>query len=185
LTELWHTSTEANNSSTEIQNDSEEQTMNKNIFAITLVMAIVITIGVGTCSAQSGKGGGRLEGTWDAVVHITDCQSGNVLNTFASIASFNQGGTSIGSTSGIPQSSRTPEHGIWQHVNGNVYKFKFKSFNFNATGQPTGYAIVEHQITLDDSADGYYSEGTAKFFLLNGTQVGMGCSDAIGTRMVF
>ena len=37
--------------------------MNKNIFAITLVMAIVITIGVGTCSAQSGKGGGRLEGT--------------------------------------------------------------------------------------------------------------------------
>ena len=154
--------------------------MKKNIFA-SLVITIVIAAGTGMCVAQGGKGGARLAGTWDAVVHITDCQTGNVLNTFASIASFNEGGTSIGSTSGIPQSLRTPEHGIWEHMNSNVYRFKFKSFSFNATGQPTGYAIVEHQITLNEAADGYYSEGTAKFFLLNGTQVGQGCSDAIGT----
>lgn len=159
--------------------------MTKNIFVTTLVIAIVIAAGSVMCVGQEGKGGGRLAGTWDAVVQIKNCQDGTVLNTFASIASFNQGGTSIGSTSGIPQSLRTPEHGIWRHVNSNIYQFKFKSFNFNATGQPTGYAIVEHEITLNDSADAYYSEGTAKFFLLNGTQVGQGCSDAVGTRMTF
>jgi hypothetical protein len=159
--------------------------MNKNIFATTLAIAIVIAAGSVMCAAQEGKGGGRLAGTWDAVVQIKNCQDGTVLNTFASIASFNQGGTSIGSTSGIPQSLRTPEHGIWGHVNGNTYRFKFKSFNFNAMGQATGYAIVEHEVILNETADAYYSDGTAKFFLLNGTQVGQGCSDAVGTRMEF
>ena len=151
----------------------------------TMMIAVLMLITVGTCLGQVSKGGGRLVGTWDAVVRITDCNTGNVLNTFASIASFNQGGTSIGSTSGMPQAARTPEHGIWLHVSDNTYLFKFKSFNFNAMGQPTGYAVVEHAIELDSSADTYYSEGTAKFYLLNGTQVGSGCSEADGTRMTF
>ena len=158
--------------------------MNTKVFTRTLIIAIAIAAGTGMCLAQS-KGGGRLEGTWDAAVRITDCANGNVLNSFASIASFNQGGTSIGSTSGIPQSLRTPEHGIWRHVDGNVYLFKFKSFNFNAMGQPTTYVIVEHELTLNQSGDEYYSEGTAKVYLLNGTQVGQGCSNADGTRMTF
>ena len=158
--------------------------MNTKVFTRTLIIAIAIAAGTGMCLAQS-KGGGRLDGTWDAAVRITDCTNGNVLNSFASIASFNQGGTSIGSTSGIPQSLRTPEHGIWRHVDGNVYQFKFKSFNFNAMGQPTTYVIVEHELTLNQSGDEYYSEGTAKVYLLNGTQVGQGCSNADGTRMTF
>ncbi|MEP6704497.1 MAG: hypothetical protein ABJB34_06810, partial [Acidobacteriota bacterium] len=89
------------------------------------------------------------------------------------------------STSGLPQASRTPEHGIWRHVSGNSYMFKIKSFNFNAMGQPVSYAIVAHTLDLDSTADTYYSEGTASFFLMNGTQVGQGCSDANGTRMSF
>ena len=159
--------------------------MNKNIFATTIVIAIVIATGAGMCFGQSKGGGGRLEGTWDAAVRITNCLDGTVLNSFASIASFNQGGTSIGSTSGIPQSVRTPEHGIWRHVESNVYQFKFKSFSFNAMGQATGYSIVEHEIVLNDAADAYTSAGTAKFYLLNGTQVGQGCSDSVGTKMTF
>jgi hypothetical protein len=185
LTELCHTSTEANKFFGEIQKDREEQTMKTNIIATTFAIAIVIAAGAGMSLAQDGRGGGRLVGTWDAVVQIKNCQDGSVLNTFASIASFNQGGTSIGSTSGIPQSLRTPEHGIWRHVGGNIYEFKFKSFSFNAMGQPVSYAIVQHQIALNETADAYYSDGTAKFYLLNGTQVGQGCSDALGTRMTF
>jgi len=94
-------------------------------------------------------------------------------------------GTSIGSTSGLPQASRTPEHGIWRHVSGDNYLFKFKSFTFNATGQPVSYAIVTHTIELNDTADAYYSDGTAAFYLMNGTQVGQGCSDADGSRFEF
>jgi len=162
--------------------------MKKNLINMvrgTIMVAVVTLIAAGGCVGQENKGGGRLEGTWDAVVRIKDCATGNVLNTFASIASFNQGGTSIGSTSGIPQAARTPEHGVWRHLNGNLYEFKFKSFNFNPTGQPTGYAIIQHTVELNETADEYYSSGTARFYLLNGTQVGQGCSDAAGTRFDF
>jgi hypothetical protein len=152
----------------------------------TLIAGMLVVVATGGCFAQESKGGGgRLAGTWDATVRIKDCVTGNVSETFASIASFNPGGTSIGSTSGRPQSLRTPEHGIWRHVSSNVYEFKFKSFNFNAMGQATGYAIVAHTVELDDTGDTYYSSGTASFFTLNGTPVGGGCSDADGTRMSF
>ena len=151
----------------------------------TMLAALMVLITAGACAAQEGKGGGRLVGTWDTVVRIKDCATGNVLNTFASIGSFNQGGTSIGSTSGLPQAGRTPEHGIWRHATGNTYAFKFKTFSFNAMGQATGYSIIEHTVELDSTGDTYYSDGTAKFYLLNGTQVGQGCSDADGTRMTF
>ena len=150
-----------------------------------LMVAILTLITAGACAAQDNRAGGRLVGTWDTVVRIKNCTTGNVDNTFASIGSFNQGGTTIGSTSGMPQSARTPEHGIWRHVSGNTYLFKFKSFSFNAPGPATGYAVVEHTIELDNSGDTYFSSGIAKFYLMNGTQVGQGCSEADGTRMTF
>ena len=156
-----------------------------NKFRGTLMIAVLTLMAAGACAAQESKGGGRLVGTWDTMVRIKNCTTGNVDNTFASIGSFNQGGTTIGSTAGMPQASRTPEHGIWRHITGNTYAFKFKTFSFNAMGQATGYAIIEHTIELDSSGDTYYSDGTAKFYLLNGTQMGQACSDANGTRMTF
>jgi hypothetical protein len=147
--------------------------------AIILVLSVVGTI---ACYSQDAGGGGRLVGTWDATVTLRDCASGNAINTFASIASFNQGGTSIGSTAGLPQASRTPEHGVWRHVKGNLYAFKFKTFSFNPAGVAVTYTIVEHTIELDETANNYISYGTARFYLMNGTQVGQGCSDAVGIR---
>ena len=150
------------------------------------ICAVVFVIVVASVShAQESRGGGRLVGTWDAAVQITDCQSGNVLNAFSSIASFNQGGTSVGSTAGLPQASRTPEHGVWRHISGNRYEFKSKSFSFNAAGVATGYIVLRHEIELNESADAYTSAGGVTVYLLNGTQVGGGCSTAIGTRFDF
>ena len=151
----------------------------------TMIVAVLSLITAGACMAQESKGGGRLVGTWDAEVRLKDCATGNVQPSFKSIASFNQGGTTIGSTSSQPQARRTPEHGIWRHVTGNTYEFKFKSFNFDSMGVAVGYVIVQHTIELDSSGDSYFSDGTAKFFTLNGTPTGSGCSEADGTRMTF
>ena len=76
----------------------------------------------------------------------------------------------------------------WEEVQGrNAIRksFKFKSFNFNAMGQAINYVIVAHTVELNETADAYFSSGTASVYLLNGTQVGGGCSDADGTRMSF
>lgn len=151
-----------------------------NWFARVTAVACFMVAAAGACSAQ--EGGGRLAGTWDAVVTIRNCATGDAITSFASIGTFNAGGTFIGSTSGRPQSSRTPEHGVWRHLYGDTYIMKFKSFDFDATGNPISYGVVTHEIQLSQKADTYTSSGIAQFFLMNGTQVGQGCSDAVGTR---
>ena len=154
------------------------------LFGYVVIVAAISVFAAGACYAQDpkGMGGGRLAGTWEAAVTIRDCNSGTVITTFDSIANFNQGGTYLGSTSGRPQSSRTPEHGVWSHISGRTYRFKFKSFDFNPAGVAVSYGIVQHDVELNESGDAYTSAGTAKFYLMNGTQVGQGCSDAVGTR---
>ena len=151
--------------------------------AVNLIGMVVVigAVSAGTAFAQL-DGGGRLTGTWDAVVAVTNCQTGDVIASFNSIASFNQGGTSIGSTAGIPQSLRTPEHGVWRHEKANIYMFKFKTFSFSAAGAPTGWSIVTHELELDEDNNSYTSAGTAQFFAPNGMQVGQACSSAVGTR---
>lgn len=160
-----------------------KNTISKFVRAAFVVFGLIVTISLGSAFGQSAsKGGGRLAGTWDAVVTIRDCATGNPMVTFNSIGTFAQGGTSVGSTAGIPQSLRTPEHGVWRHETGNTYAFKFKSFSFNSAGAPTGWVIVSHQLELDSDASSYTSSGGVQFFAPNGTQVGQGCSTAVGTR---
>lgn len=148
----------------------------------TVTFAMFTLLATAASFAQANYGGGRLAGTWDAVVTIRNCTTGEAINTFASIANFNWGGTFIGSTSGRPQASRTPEHGVWRHVSGNTYIFKFKSFDFDQAGNPVSYGILTHTVELNETADAYTSAGSVRIFLMNGTQIAQGCSDAIGTR---
>ena len=159
--------------------------MKKNLIGYAgLVLLTLLTASNITTAQNKADGGGRLEGTWDAQVNITNCQTGDIIAAFPSIASFMTGGTSIGSTAGIPQSARTPEHGVWRHEGGNIYSFKFKTFSFNMNVF-SGWSIVEHQIILNSAADSYTSSGTAKFYNAAGMQVGSGCSTAVGTRFGF
>lgn len=158
----------------------------KKIFGNLACAAVVVTMfAAGACMAQNSKGGGRLAGTWEAQVTIRDCNSGAAIASFASIANFNKGGTYLGSTSGRPQSSRTPEHGVWEHVSGRTYRFKFKSFDFNAAGVPVSYGIVTHDVELDESGDTYTSSGGVKTYSMDGTLIRQGCSDAVGTKFTF
>jgi hypothetical protein len=147
-----------------------------------IIAASFFLVAASGANAQENYGGGRLAGTWDAAVTIRNCATGDAIASFASIGTFNAGGTFIGSTSGLAQASRTPEHGVWRHVSANVYMMRFKTFSFDTAGVATGYSVVTHQIELSKDADSYTSAGTVQFFLMNGTQVGQGCSDAIGTR---
>jgi len=164
--------------------------MKRNILKIiggtilTFAVISIITYGVVTAQDKSElqTGGGRLEGTWDARVSITNCQNGDVRFSFNSIANFMLGGTLIGSTAGMPQSNRTPEHGVWSHIKGNTYAFRSKTFSFNAQNAPTGWTIIKHEIVLDSSGDAYTSSGTAEYYDPDGILLRVGCSTAVGTR---
>ena len=153
---------------------------------ILLVALIVLTPTLGLVSAKEDSkvknGGGRLEGTWDVLVTIRDCQTDAGLGTFASIGTFMSGGTMLDSTSGMPQALKTPGHGVWSHVGANIYRFKFKSLSFDPIGNFSGWTIINHEANLNSSADAYESAGTAEFYDANGVLVRTGCSSTTATR---
>jgi len=134
-------------------------------------------------SEGSESRGDRLTGTWDAQVTIRNCQTGAAIRTFASIGTFMSGGTMLDSTSGIPQSLKTPGHGVWSDLGGNLYQFKFKSFSFDASGNSTGWTIIKHDAYLTNSTgDEYQSAGTAEIYAPNGNLIATGCSTTTAKR---
>src|SRR5215211_8346606 len=102
------------------------------LFAAATLCALIVVIALsGTAGQTRERGGGRIEGTWDVQVSIINCQTGGVIRTFPSVGIFMQGGTTIDSTSGLPQSLKTPGQGVWAHTTGDNYVFRFKSFSFD------------------------------------------------------
>jgi len=156
--------------------------INKNRLAtLSLNLLLLFVWAFSTADAQN-YGGGRLEGTWDALVNITNCSTGGTLLSFQSTANFNKGGTFTGITAGMPPALRTPEVGVWRHEIGNSYRFRFKAYQFNPAGVPIRYQIVTHDAELSEDGQTYTSSGEVKFFLMNGTPDGGGCSTSTATR---
>ena len=132
-------------------------------------------------SRQRGNAG-KLEGTWDVQVTIRNCQTGDAIRTFASLTTFMSGGTMLDSTSGIPQALKTPGHGVWSYIGGRNYRFKFKSFSFDASGNFTGWTIISQEAHLNRRADAYESNGTSEVYAPNGSLIFTGCSTTTATR---
>jgi hypothetical protein len=123
-----------------------------------------------------------LEGTWDAQVTIRNCQNGAAIRTFPSIGTFMFGGTMLDSTSGTPQAAKTPGHGVWQHLTGRKYRFKFKSFTFDASGNSTGWTIITHEADLNRRASAYESAGFLQIYKMNGDLTFTGCATTTAAR---
>jgi hypothetical protein len=157
------------------------------ILALAVISALTFNSAFAQDQSKDGasqNGSHELVGTWDAQVRIFNCQNNQTIRTFASIGTFMSGGTSIGSTAGIPQALRTPEHGVWSHLRAKTFRFKFKSFSFDAGGNFTGWSIVTHTVQMNAGGDSYTSAGTAEFFDQNGnpTFPFTGCSSTTATR---
>ena len=156
----------------------------KNNLRTLFVLAVLIGV-TGTASAQENMGGGRLGGTWDVRVTIRNCQTGDKVTSFDSITQFMQGGTLLDSTSAIPQSEKTPGHGIWRHVQGNTYQFMFKAFHFDSEGKYVEYRIVTHDAEMDPSGDSYTSAGSVQVFTDKHNLKLTGCSSTTARRLGF
>lgn len=151
----------------------------------TISLAMFTAIAIGACFAQENGGGGRIAGTWDTRLAIINCQTGDVLGMSDSVGTFIVGGTFIDSASRVPQALKTPGQGIWKHVEGNTYRYKFKSLSFNPAGNFVGYVIIDHEAILNSTADVYESLGTAEFYDADGNLLAVGCSSTVSTRFKF
>ena len=161
--------------------------MRKDIckFAVGIALMSVITAVLTFAQSKEAAGGGRLEGAWNVRVSITNCQTGGLIRSFDSVTQFMTGGTLIDSTSGTAQALKTPGQGVWEHTTGQNYRFKFKSFTFDAAGNYTGYTVIQHDATLANTGNSYESTGTVEVHNPAGVLVGTGCSTTTATRFGF
>ena len=83
----------------------------------------------------------------------------------------------------MPPTLRTSERGVWKHLKGNIYLFRFKAYLYNAAAVAIGYQVVTHELELDNDALNWSSTGVNQTFDMNGVQTGSGCSTAVGSRM--
>ena len=158
------------------------------VSAIAVLMFAVATVSISAQDFAQSKemlAGGRLDGSWNVRVTIRNCQTGDPIRSFDSVTQFMQGGTLIDSTSGIPQALKTPGEGIWEHTVGPDYRFRFKSFSFDAAGNYTGYTIIQHTATLTADGSAYESAGTSEIYNPNGILVATGCSTTTASRLAF
>ena len=151
------------------------------------VLAVLVLTSLSSQKALSQQGaGGRLDGTWDVQLTPRNCSTGAPLaGPFAELSTFMSGGTMLNSTSAVPQAAKTPAHGVWSHVTGNSYRFKFKLFNFDALNNFAfnGWTIVTHELVLNSTADEYNSSGTAEIYNKDGVlQLPIRCSSTTAIR---
>src|SRR5438034_7906101 len=105
-----------------------------------LVVACALVAMIGTAQTRLRTVGGRLQGTWEMQITLTDC-AGHVIRSLPSLIEFVAGGTVVESNGGTPQALKTPGEGVWRHTTDSNYAFRFKFFTFNAQNVFTGWTI--------------------------------------------
>jgi len=147
-----------------------------------LVLACGLATLVAATASGQGTPGGRLEGTWEMQIARNDCAGHPQGPPFPSVAIFMAGGTMIESQAGTPQALKTPGEGVWQHVAGNTYAFRFKFFTFNASNVFTGWVFIAGQTTVDSTGNANTGSATVKVYNTSGFLLATACADISGTR---
>lgn len=155
---------------------------------ITLCVLALGQLGTGAqADSMSGAAGhfwlkDPIVGTWDVLVNITNCATGDTIVSGApSLALFNTDGTRH-ETNATSPALRTPGYGNWHRVRRNEYRFAFKFFRFDGMGVNVGSTSVRHDLVLSADRQSYYSEGPAEFFDPAGNLLFVGCANATATR---
>jgi hypothetical protein len=152
----------------------------KSIMAPLVGACASVTMVAATATGQSTEGG-RLQGTWEMQITLTDC-AGHVIRSFPSLVEFMAGGTVVESNGGTPQALKTPGEGVWRHTTDNNYAFRFKFFTFNPQNVFTGWTIIAGETTVDSTGDANTGSATVEVYDPNGVLVATVCASTVGTR---
>src|SRR5437763_16192150 len=124
----------------------------KNIMAPLVVACGLVGMAAAGTPPLVGTEGGRLEGTWDMQITLTDC-AGHTIRSFPSLIEFAAGGTVVESNAGTPQALKTPGEGVWRHATDNAYAFRFKFFTFNTSNVFTVWTIIAGQTNVESTGN--------------------------------
>ena len=146
-----------------------------------LLLTCALTTMVAATATKEGPQGGKLEGTREMQITLTDC-AGHTIRSFPSLIEFAAGGTVVESNGGTPQALKTPGEGVWRHTTDHNYAFRFKFFTFNAQNVFTGWTIIAGETTVDNTGDTNAGSATVKVYDPNGVLLVSLCAETSGTR---
>src|SRR6266567_5018047 len=152
----------------------------KGIMAPLVVACALVTMVTATASGQ-GTQGGRLQGTWDMRITLTDC-AGHTIRSFPSLVEFMAGGTVVESNAGTPQAQKTPGEGVWRQATDNTFAFRFKFFTFDTQNIFTGWTIIAGTTTVNPTGDTNAGSATVKVYNTSGVLLATVCAETAGTR---
>jgi hypothetical protein len=152
----------------------------KRIMAPLVVACALLTM-IATTATGQGTQGGRLQGTWEMQITLTDC-AGHVIRSFPSLIEFVAGGTVVESNAGTPQALKTPGEGVWRHTIDSNYAFRFKFFTFNSQNVFTGWTIIAGETTVDETGNANTGSATVMVYDPNGVLLASLCAETAGTR---
>ena len=152
----------------------------RNIMA-PLVVAFALLPMVAAPAVRPSMEGGKLQGTWEMQITLTDC-AGHVIRSFPSLIEFVAGGTVVESNAGTPQALKTPGEGAWRHTTDSNYAFSFKFFTFNPQNVFTGWTIITGETTVDETGNANAGSATVKVYDPNGVLLVSLCAETAGTR---
>ncbi len=153
----------------------------KKIMVPLVVACGLVSMAAAGTPPKGGAQGGRLEGTWEMQITLTDC-AGHVIRSFPSLIEFVAGGTVVESNAGTPQALKTPGEGVWRHTTDNNYAFRFKFFTFNSQNVFTGWTIIAGETTVDETGNANAGSATVKVYDPNGVLLVTLCAETAGTR---
>ena len=152
----------------------------KNMMA-SLVVACGLVSMATAGTPPKGAQGGKLQGTWEMQITLTDC-AGHVIRSFPSLIEFVAGGTVVESNAGTPQALKTPGEGVWRHTTDSNYAFRFKFFTFNPQNVFTGWTIIAGETTVDATGNANSGTATVEVYDPNGNLLVSLCAETSGTR---
>jgi hypothetical protein len=152
----------------------------RNKMALLVVACGLVSV-AGAGTPPEGTQGGRLEGTWNMQITLTDC-SGHVIRSFPTLVVFVAGGTLTEASGGTAPALQTGGKGVWSHTTDTTYAFRFKDFTFNAQNIFTGWVIIAGETTVDATGNANAGPATVQVYDPNGVLLATRCADAVGTR---
>src|SRR6266487_4437296 len=152
----------------------------KSMMSSLLLACALATLVPAAIPPRGGTEGGRLQGSWEMQITLTDC-AGHVIRSFPSLIEFVTGGTVVESNGGTPQALKTPGEGVWRHTADSNYAFRFKFFTFNAQNVFTGWTIITGETTVDVTGDGNAGSATVEVYDANGNLLVTLCAETTGT----
>jgi len=153
----------------------------KTIISSVLLACAVTTLVAGTRPPREGAVGGKLQGTWEMQITLTDC-AGHVIRSFPTIVEFVAGGTLTEASGGTAPALQTGGKGVWSHTIDSTYAFRFKDFTFNSSFVLTGWVIISGETTVDATGNANAGPATVQVYDPNGNLLVTLCADAVGTR---